>query len=105
TYDTINVTINTPPVVNLGPDITVTNSVVLNAGNPTSVFLWNTGDTSQMITVSTAGNYSVTVTDANGCSASDDVNVKIKGFLTAIPEGFSPNGDGINETFNITGIE
>lgn len=105
--DTINVTINPSPAVNLGPDITLTNtnSVVLNAGNPLATYSWNTGATSQMITVSTAGNYSVTVTDANGCSAGDDVNVKLKGFLTAIPEGFSPNGDGVNETFNITGIE
>ncbi|WP_282127080.1 hypothetical protein, partial [Marinifilum flexuosum] len=35
------------------------------------------GATSQTITVNTSGNYSVVVTDANGCSATDDVNVTI----------------------------
>lgn len=104
-YDTINVTINTPPVVNLGPDITITNSVVLNAGNAGSSYLWSTGTITQMITVNTTGTYSVTVTNTNGCSAGDDINVTIRTFVTAIPEGFSPNGDDVNETFNIKGIE
>src|SRR5439155_4634478 len=33
-------------------------------------FLWNTGATTSNITVSTAGTYSVTVTDTNGCTTS-----------------------------------
>ena len=35
-----------------------------NAG---STYLWSTGESAQTITVSTSGNYSVVVTDANGC--------------------------------------
>jgi hypothetical protein len=35
-----------------------------------SAYLWSTGATTPSINVSTAGNYSVTVTAANGCSAS-----------------------------------
>ena len=42
-------------------------------------YLWNTGATTNMITTTTAGNYSVTVTDANGCMA-------IKKFIVAISE-------------------
>ena len=40
---------------------------VLNAG-PSSTFIWNTGSTSNCINVTTAGTYSVTVTDNMGCT-------------------------------------
>ncbi len=43
------------------------NSVTLNA-SPGSTYLWSNGATTQTITVATAGNYAVTVTNANGCS-------------------------------------
>jgi gliding motility-associated-like protein len=42
-------------------------SVTLNANGPFSSYLWNTGSTSQSITVSTPGSYYVIVTDANNC--------------------------------------
>jgi len=43
-------------------------SVTLSAPGGYS-YLWSTGYTTQSINVTTAGSYSVTVTDANGCSA------------------------------------
>ncbi|MFN5680707.1 MAG: T9SS type A sorting domain-containing protein [Flavobacteriia bacterium] len=43
-------------------------SVILTAG-AASAYLWNTGQTTQAITVSNTGNYAVTITAANGCSA------------------------------------
>ncbi|HXH18806.1 MAG TPA: hypothetical protein VNJ07_06950, partial [Chitinophagales bacterium] len=46
-------------------------STVLDAGNAGAYYLWSTGASSRTITVSNAGNYSVTVTDGSGCSASD----------------------------------
>jgi large repetitive protein len=47
-------------------------SVVL-AANAGSSYLWSTGATTQSITVNTAANYSVTVTNALGCSATSTV--------------------------------
>lgn len=44
-------------------------TVILNASNGSS-WLWSNGATTQAITVSLAGTYSVTVTNAGGCSAS-----------------------------------
>lgn len=44
-------------------------SVTLNTGNY-STYNWSTGATTQNINVSNSGTYSVSVTDANGCSAS-----------------------------------
>src|SRR5205085_1213768 len=43
-------------------------SVILNANNGSS-YLWSNGSTSQGITVLSAGNYTVTVTDIWGCNA------------------------------------
>ncbi|WP_190277281.1 T9SS type A sorting domain-containing protein [Taibaiella lutea] len=74
--DTIVVTFNPAPVVNLGNNITVTtSSYTLDAGNPGAAYLWNTGETTQTITVNSSGNYKVRVTNSNGCSASDSINV------------------------------
>jgi PKD-like domain len=44
------------------------NSVTLTSTTGSS-YMWSTGATTQSITVSTAGNYTVTVSNANGCSA------------------------------------
>jgi len=44
-------------------------------GSTNCRYLWNTGSTSQSITVNTTGNYSVTVTDGNGCTGSATISV------------------------------
>ena len=71
---------STPTVVTVNPLPTATTepsgdktfcdggSVILTAATATN-YLWNTGATSQSITVTSSGSYSVTVTNANGCSA------------------------------------
>ncbi|MDQ3047154.1 MAG: T9SS type A sorting domain-containing protein [Bacteroidota bacterium] len=77
-YDTINITVDPPPVVNLGSDtVFVTDSLVLNAGNPGATYLWSTGDSTVSITIIASGEYYVTVTDPSGCSASDTIYVEI----------------------------
>ncbi|WP_320019449.1 gliding motility-associated C-terminal domain-containing protein [Labilibaculum manganireducens] len=77
--DDANATIHANPTVNLGADQQTCsgNTITFDAGNAGSTYLWSTGETTQSITVSTSGNYSVTVTDANGCSTSDDANATI----------------------------
>lgn len=57
------------------PSICPGQSVTLNAGAGFSSYAWNTGATSQTVTVSSTGTYSVTVTNASGCQASDNVTV------------------------------
>lgn len=47
------------------------------------------------------GYHTVTVTDQNGCSPTVVKNVVIFGF----PAYFTPNGDGVNDTWNIFGFE
>ena len=50
-------------------------TVTLTAQSTGSVYLWNNGATDASITVSLTGQYSVTVSNAFGCSASDTVRV------------------------------
>ena len=74
---TDNVVISNHPAasVNLGNDTTICqgNPFLIDAGAGFSGYLWSTGATSQTISVSSFGTYSVTVTDANGCTANDQI--------------------------------
>ncbi len=47
--------------------------------------------------------YYVTVTDEHGCSNIDSIIVNISPII--IPNAFSPNGDGVNDTWTIKNIE
>lgn len=68
--DTMAVLFNPAPENQLtGLTACTTQSITLDAGNAGAAYVWNTGETSQAITVSTPGHYSVTVTTANGCEA------------------------------------
>jgi gliding motility-associated-like protein len=71
--------IRSAPVLNLGPtQNTCADSTILDAGNPGDTYLWTGGSTSQFLTVTTTGSYSVTVTDtAGGCSSTGSVQVNI----------------------------
>ena len=73
--DTAVVTINDLPLVALGSDTLLCNgsTLLLDAGNPGAGYMWNTLDITQTINVDTAGTYSVTVTDGNGCEGMDDL--------------------------------
>jgi PKD repeat protein len=73
--DTVNLTINPVPLVDLGPDTSIcVSSVTLDAGNPGSSYLWSTTSTSQTVSVG-SGTYYVDVTNSFGCSGSDTISV------------------------------
>lgn len=76
--DTVHIAVVAPGSLDLGPDISICagSSVVLDATLPGASYLWSTGATSATITVSAAGNYSVTAT-VQGCSTSDAINVSV----------------------------
>ncbi|MCW3103351.1 MAG: hypothetical protein JWO09_1791 [Bacteroidetes bacterium] len=76
--DSINVMVNALPVVNLGADTTqCAGTVLLDAANTGSSFMWNNSTTAQTLTAASTGTYSVAVTDVNGCTSMDSVNVTI----------------------------
>ena len=65
-----------PLEVDLGEDQSFCegSSITLDAQNPGSTFLWNTGDTTQTLQVDSAGQYIVTVTRCSS-SSSDTINI------------------------------
>jgi hypothetical protein len=79
--DTAVVTVNPKPNINLGPDKTpcAGTSVVLDAGSYSGgSYQWSSGQTSQTLTVTANGDYSVTVTNSFSCSDRDTINVSFK---------------------------
>jgi len=96
--DSINVTINPIPQVDLGPDTAAcAGSIVLDAGNPGSTYAWNNGPPTQTNTVSTNGTYIVVVTSPAGCTESDTINVTLNSNPTvnANADQFACPGDTV----------
>jgi len=90
--DSIQVMVKSIPVVNLGPDTTIcqNETLLLDAGNPMSSYLWNNASTDQTLTISTQGQYWVAVSVATNCNANDTIQV-IVDVCTDIVESFKGN--------------
>ena len=102
--DTVVISTGTAPTVALGADIESCQGVTttLDAGNTGSTFSWSTGESTQTITVSTSGTYSVDVTNPSGCTASDAINVNVNASpLVTVPSINICDGDAA-ATFNAT---
>ncbi|MGD1845648.1 MAG: T9SS type A sorting domain-containing protein [Salibacteraceae bacterium] len=67
------------PLVDIGNDTNICAGEVLtlDAGSGSQLYLWSTNETSSSINVDQAGNYSVFVTDFNGCENRDSMVVGI----------------------------
>ncbi|MDB5011638.1 MAG: type sorting protein [Mucilaginibacter sp.] len=115
--DTIsqNITVNELPIANAGPNITVLEggSATLKAiaSGDSLVYSWYPAtylsNSTVLHPVSTPGTdivYMLTVTNTKGCSASSQVTVSVLK-SPIIPNTFTPNGDGINDTWAIKYLE
>jgi gliding motility-associated-like protein len=69
-------------------------------------YLWSNKSTDKNLSNISEGFYTVKVTDQNGCAANDSIQVKST-YETCliIPNAISPNGDLINDVFNIGNSE
>jgi gliding motility-associated-like protein len=66
------------------------------------IYKWSDNSTGQNLTNILRGFYKVTVTDANNCSVMDSVTMEpLNETCLIIPNAISPNGDNINDVWNI----
>lgn len=81
--------------------------VGVNGVNGSITFLWSTGDTSVSINNLSAGDYYVTVSDGNSCSAVDTLTITEPTPIIISVVGIMPSScDGLNNgmvTINVTG--
>lgn len=118
----VNYNINLPlPLQTLaGVDLAICTGTVANlnasgnGGTTPYAYLWSTGGTTASISVAPTitTSYTVTITDANGCTSSDVVvvtvnNLPVVSFSAADPDGcashctaFTPSGTGISYSWN-----
>lgn len=79
-------------------------TTTLTAESETSIaqYLWNTGETTPFITITSPGTYSVDVKTEEGCSATNSITIPAcKPFLN-LPNTITPsNLDGVNDYFFI----
>jgi gliding motility-associated-like protein len=104
---TISITVNSLPSVDAGNDETICpgDNVTLTATGTGSV-IWSTSETTASITVAPSSDetYTVTLTDANNCSNSDDVTVSVVNIgssLVAVDDNYSVTTE-VSTNFDVT---
>jgi gliding motility-associated-like protein len=116
--DTVNIETLPLPFANAGSDVSlIVGSIVNIGGNPTgpigSTFFWTPSTniigsdetvSNPQIILNNELDYIVFVTDTNGCVNSDTVKVRPVPMIV-FPNGFTPNGDGVNDDWQIDNIE
>ncbi len=77
-FDSISLTVNSSPYIHLGSDSSICEDQLyhLNAGLHNN-YSWSTGDTTQLIRPTISNSYSVTVTNEDGCTNSDTIELSI----------------------------
>lgn len=93
------------PVFSLGKDLVVCNDpVVLDPKYVAESYQWSNGEISPTITVKESGIFWVKLTNYNGCSFADTIQISPCGpkeLKEQIPNAFTPNGDNDNDTWKI----
>ena len=87
-----NVSVTPPPTASItsnGPTNFCAGNTVILTANLSNSYLWSIGATTQSITVSSSGSYSVTVTNGNGCTAASPPTI-----VTVLPNPVADAGAG-----------
>jgi len=100
--DTVRLVVIPPPSANIPNDtIPFEQQFTLEATPGYFSYQWNTGDTTYFITGNEEGSYSVIIQTEEGCTAIDSAYLKdvYMPFYFNVPNAFTPNNDGLNDTF------
>lgn len=101
--DSLTITAWKTAKINLGKDLFTCegDTLVLDAGKGFQQYLWGNGSRQQTISVTETGTYWVSALDKAGCEITDSVYFEVEPCVSelSIPAAFSPNGDGLNDTF------
>jgi len=98
-----SITVTASKNIKLGPDTIITppdqHIVIAPSVGPFEEYTWNTGDSTESISVTEPGRYWVTATDQNGCKSKDTIYIKNSMEFVVFPNAFTPNQDGFNDFF------
>jgi gliding motility-associated-like protein len=72
--------------------------------NNTSIALWNTGETSPILMVDKAGTYTLTLMAAGCPNQTKSISIYTPDCNLLIPSFITPNGDGQNDTWDLTNL-
>ncbi|MGZ3820665.1 MAG: Ig-like domain-containing protein, partial [Mucilaginibacter sp.] len=112
--DAMTVTIMPPPTVNAGGtryvlkgnkitlDPVVSDNNVQYSWSP-DIDISSTTIKNPIVTGTVDRVYTLTVTDERGCVSSDKVSIKVSPEIL-LPNAFTPNGDGVNDLWNVQGL-
>ncbi len=102
---TVNLSVSSTPDLGKNRFLCTGDTLTLNPGQFAS-YLWQDGSAQPNYVVTKAGIYKVKVTDAYGCQLADSVSITADYCSTIkIPNTFTPNGDGVNDTWNIPPLQ
>jgi gliding motility-associated-like protein len=79
-------------------------NLTVNGGVLPYTYTWATNQNTEDLEYLPAGQYSVVVTDENGCAVSGSIRLT-EPYELAMPTGITPNSDGSNDFFVVKGIE
>lgn len=88
-----------------GSGIYIGTATVTSGGTAPYTYSWSNGQTSSIaVGLLVNETYTVDITDSQGCQAQASVTVTPEPCPIEVPNVFSPNGDGINDTWDIKNL-